>query len=235
LTEEHEGYDLVAFFLLDVFFISYFLLATYGTPMFLTTVIFGFMLLSGVVGLALLRGYAPTLDEEGEVADFDEPLTAYSLLVGFLVGLGLLALSGLLSGLFQGFSILWVPKPDIAMFALGPLNPQVIGNIIYQFALVGPAEETLKLAGIYAVYSRIPEDLPLRETISVTIPTGFWAVFHAILAGFTPWLILTAFIAGIAIYVFALKITSNIITAFIAHASYNSSIIILATLVPGGV
>ena len=171
----------------------------------------------------------PDIGEGEEVADFDEPLTAYGLLIGVLVGFALLAVSGLLSGLFQGFNILWVPKPDIAMFALGPLNPQLIGNVIYQFALVAPAEEILKLAGIYAIYSRIPPETPLRETVSVAIPVGFWSVFHVILSGYTPWMILTAFIAGIIIYVFALKLTGSILVAATSHGVYNSCIIILGS------
>jgi hypothetical protein len=230
LSEEREGLDLIAFFGLDSFLVAYFLLATYNTPMFGTTVAFSFMLFVSAITLLALRGYAPSMDEEGEVADFDQPLTAYSLLVGGLVGLALLALSGLLSGLFQGFSILWVPKPDIAMFALGPLNPQLIGNVIYQFALVAPAEEFLKLAGIYAIYSRIPPETPLRETVSVAIPVGFWSVFHVILSSFSPWMILTAFIAGIIIYIFALKLTGNILVAATSHGTYNGCIIILASL-----
>jgi len=220
-----EGLDLVAYVTLSVFPISYFLLSTYNTPLFSNTLAFSIMLATSLLALLAVKMYMPEIGEEGEISDFDENLTLNSLVVALMVGFGVLALAGLIARL-PTQTLIYVPKPNVEVFSIGPISSVVVGNILYQFTLVAPAEECLKTAGIYALHSRLGE-VQFGEAISVALPVALWAVFHTILAGFTPLLVATAFAAGLVFYA-GQRYTGSILTAILAHAIYNGAVVALS-------
>jgi len=219
------GRDLVAYFTLSAFPVSFFLLSTFNTTLFGNTIAFSMMLAISLLTLLAVKIYTPDIGEEGEgIADFDENLTGHSLLIAFLIGVGTLALAALMLQVPKQ-SLLYISKPHIPLFAIGPISPQLVGDILYQFTLVSPAEETLKLAGIYALHGRMGET-PYSEAFSVSIPVALWATFHSILAGFTPILMIIAFIAGILFYL-GQRFTGSLLTPILAHGVFNSTIILL--------
>lgn len=222
-----EGLDLIAYVALSAFPISFFTLSTYGTAQFSYTIAFAIMFTVSILALLFIKFYIPDVGEgeDSTVADFDENLRGYSLLVSVLVAAATLAMVSLLIRIPEQ-TVLFIPKPDVALpFSVAAVTSETVGNVLYQFTLVAPAEESLKVAGIYALWSRFA-GWEYGEAPAVAVPVGLWAAFHTILAGFTPWMVIIAFAAGIIFYA-GMRLTGSILTAILAHAIYNSSIILL--------
>jgi len=172
---------------------------------------------------------------------FEKELTWWDLVIGFLTGELVLAANiiavsyDLLSGKFDMVpqnvlpsvaynSILYVPQ----FFTIPSTFFNVIINSVSQYVFTAWGEELMKAAAIYGLY-RLTKNAP----VSIAVAIGTWAGAHTILAGFSLFEVMLAAFSGIAFF-FAWALTGNLITAILAHGTYNASITILsATLVPG--
>jgi len=171
---------------------------------------------------------------------FEKQLSWWDLLIGFLTGELVLAANiiavsyDLLSGKFDLVpsnvlpsvaynSILYVPQ----FFTIPSAFFNVIINSVSQYVFTAWGEELMKAAAIYGLY-RLTKNGP----VSVAVAIGVWAGAHTILAGFSLFEVMLAAFSGVAFF-FAWALTGNLITAILAHGTYNASITILsAALVP---
>ena len=219
--------DLTVFIALCSFPVAFFVLSTYGTVFFATTVSFTVMLAFGFIALLAIKiwGYSPT-DPEG-VALFDENLTVKGLFLS--AGLGFLVyFLAVLTATIEHGGFIYVPKPGIPLMSEAEGYGKLLGDSLYQFTLVAPAEETLKIAGIYALHGRfgVP-GTSLDEVAAVIPPIFLWAVFHTIVAGFTASMVVFAFLAGLVWYM-GMRTTNSILSPIIAHATYNTLVVLLS-------
>ncbi len=234
---ENNGRDYIAFFLISLPFIIFFILVSFISLNTDTVYAYAFMIIFGIVGLLLMRFY----DKVEEPIYFDKNAGWYGVGVGIVLGLivfvvnaaiykfGLLPSSGGYSVIpfvpfkfVQAGSSVAVPQ----FFALSQL-PSLsefgyISNGAFEFILTAPAEELIKAALFYGLYMKWQNE-PFAMGMSVFV----WATFHAILVGFTLPEIMLAFLSGLIFYV-GWKYTGSILTAIYAHGLYDALIIILA-------
>ena len=207
------------YFAFIIYPVFYFLLATYNTASYYITLGFAVMLPLGFAVLVALKSWHSPLTDE-PVA-FDRNLTAYGLGLSFALGAfpALILILANKMGSFQVFqTCLYIPKSGVVLGAMPGL-----GDALYQFSLVAPAEETFKVVGIYAPYSRFQD-----ERIAV-LPIAIWALLHTVLAGFTvPMVFFALFIGGL--WYWLLRETGSLVSCILAHGVYNSLIILAQNL-----
>jgi membrane protease YdiL (CAAX protease family) len=157
-----------------------------------------------------------------DVTDYDENLSRNHL--PWLFG-GVAAVVIVSSVLVAGFtrSALYVPRPSAVLSSVPLSSAALIDDLLYNFVLVAPAEETMKLMGIMALYQKTR-----NEWISVAVPVGIWAGLHgyfAYVGGLMPVLIFSAFLSGLVLYV-VMRQTGSLLNAVLAHAAFNSLIVL---------
>jgi len=206
--------DFLVYYAFIIYPIFYFLLATYNTPTYYVTLGFAVMLPLGFAILVALKSWRSPFIFEG--IDFDENLTRHGLALSLVLGAlpALLLMFFNIAGNFSVFqTCLYIPKSGVTLGAM-----PVLGDVLYQFSLVAPAEETFKVVGIYAPYTRLQD-----ERVAV-LPITIWAFLHTILAGFTvPMVLFAVFIGGL--WFWLLKETKSIVAPILAHSVYNSVVI----------
>jgi len=203
-----------------------FLLKTKGTSLETATWFYVMSWILSLVMLLFMQLYCgkPTGDYEN-VTDYDENLRRSNL--PWLVG-GVAAMVIVSCVIISGFtrSALYVPRPG-AVLETAPLSVSaVVDDILYNFVLVAPAEETMKLMGMMALYYKTK-----NRPLSIGIPSGIWAAFHgyfAYVGSTAPVLIVSAFVSGVILFVVMWK-TGALLNAQIAHGSFNT-IVILSSL-----
>ena len=215
--------DLIIFNVLVGLVGVHFLLKTSGTYLWNMTLVYLTMWIMSLILLLWLRFYG---GERGDVVDYDENLErAHLPIIAGAVAAMVIVSSVLVSSFTQ--SALYVPRPGLAL-NLGQLSTaSLVDDLLYNVVLVAPAEESLKLVGILALYRRTQ-----NAPISVAAPVGFWAVLHcyqAYTGPSMPILVVSAFVSGIILFL-VLKYTRSLLNTQIAHAGFNS-IVILASLV----
>lgn len=214
--------DLLVFFAVAGLAAVHFLLKTKGTVMEQATWLYVLMLLIALVMLLWLRLYH---GERGDLVDYDENLRRDHLLFLFGSVVAIAILSSLLVRAFAR-SALYVPRPGQLLSLDVSSAAAVIDDLLYNFVLVAPAEETVKLMGMLVIYRKTG-----NEPVSVAIPVGIWAALHAYqayLGAMMPVLVLSAFLSGVVLYA-VLRYTRSLENAIIAHGLYNS-IVVLASL-----
>lgn len=197
-----------------------FLLKTKGTPLETPTWFYVLTWLISLIMLLFIQVYhghpSPT-----DVTDYDENLRRKHL--PWLLG-GVIAMLMISSIMVAGYteSSLYVPRPG-AVLSTTPLSTEsLMDDVLYNFVLVAPAEETLKLMVILAIFLKIKNLL-----ISVGFPVGVWATFHAYFAysgPLMPVLVFSAFLSGIVLFL-VLKKTGSLLNAITAHGSFNTTVI----------
>jgi len=227
-SEQRTSIDFVVYIAVTLFAIAFFLLATYETPIWGNSVVFATMIGLSFAIILGIKHYASSIGEGpmGAVADFDRPLTPFGLLLSVVLGVLVVAAMGVASRQ----SVLYVPMPQIQLpFSISPFDVNKMADMLYQFTLVAPAEEGMKVAGIYALYLRWRE-FAWAPAPAVAVPIMLWAAFHTILAGFNLYLVFFAFLAGIIFYI-GMKVTGSILAPIISHSVYNTIIIMKPMLV----
>lgn len=217
--------DLLVFNVFTGLAAVHFLLKTIGTPMEEGTWIYTLMWIMSLVLLLWLRVYG---GERGDVVDYDENLRREHLPWIFGGLAGIIVVSTVIVSAAAGAmrSVLYVPRPSALLSGL-PVSATLVDDLLYNFVLVAPAEETVKLMGILTLYRKTG-----NEIISVCVPVGIWAVlhaYHAYLGPLQPVLVLSAFISGLILYA-VLKYTKSLQNAIITHGLYNSLVILIGTV-----
>ena len=215
--------DLIIFNVLVGLAAVHFLLKTLGTYLEKATWVFLTMWIMSLVLLVWLRVYG---GERGDIVDYDENLKRDHLPIIFGAVAAMVIVSSVLVSSFTR-SAIYVPRPGLAL-SLGHLSTAgLVDDLLYNVVLVAPAEESMKLVGILALYRRT------RNTpISVAAPVGFWAVLHAYQSyqgELMPILVFSAFLSGIILFL-VLKYTRSLLNAQIAHAGFNSIVILMSFL-----
>jgi membrane protease YdiL (CAAX protease family) len=215
--------DLLIFFVLAALASVHFLLKTQGTALEAATWFYVLTFAFSLIILLWLRVYG---GEKGDVVDYDENLKRgdLPLLLGSVAVIAII--SSLLVRAFAP-SALYVPRPgQLLSLSISP-SAALIDDLLYNFVLVAPSEECVKLMGMLALYRRTRNEL-----ISVSIPVGMWAVFHAYkayLGAMMPVLVASAFLSGIVLYL-VLKHTRSLENAILAHACFNSLVVVASLM-----
>lgn len=216
--------DLIAFNVLIGLAAVHFLVEEEGTYLWNTTLAYVIIWIMSLILLLWLRFYG---GERGDIVDYDENLARDQLpIVGVAIAVMVVVSSVLISGFGLVRSALYVPQPAAAL-NLGQSNTvSILDDLLYNIVLVAPAEESLKLVGILALYRKTQNEL-----ISIIVPVGFWAVLHAYqsyMGPSMPIMVISAFVSGIILFL-VLKYTRSLLNAQFAHSGYNG-IIVLASL-----
>jgi len=204
--------------------VIHFLLKTKGTPLETATWFYAMTWLISLIMLLWIQMYQGHPSSSG-VTDYDENLRRKDLpwLFGGLAGMVIVS-----SVLVAGFtrSALCVPRPGAVLSAAAPMSTAALtDDLLYNFVLVAPAEETMKLMSILALYGKTR-----NKWLSVAFPVGIWAVLHGYFAYVGPLmlvLIASAFISGLILYV-VMQQTSSLLNAVLCHACFNSLVILFS-------
>jgi len=213
--------DLLLFFVVTALAAIHYLLKTKGTPLEAPTWLFLLMWVLSMVMLIWLRIYG---GEKEDVVDYDEDLNRKDVPVLIATIAGVIITASVvvsISGLVQ--SAIVIPRPGAVLSQVPTSTSAIIDDLLYNFVLVAPAEECMKLMGIIALYRKTGNEL-----LSVGVPVGIWAGFHGYYSyvGTLMWpLIIAAFISGFILYL-NMKYTRSLLNAIIAHGSYNCLVII---------
>mgnify|MGYP007109722134 CR=1 FL=1 len=216
--------DLLLFFVTTALAAIHYLLKTKGTPLEVPTWLFLLMWVLSMVMLLWLRLYGR---ESEDIVDYDEDLSRKDIpvLIATIAGVIIVA-SVIVSVSCMVQSAIVIPRPGAVLSQVPTSTPAIIDDLLYNFVLVAPAEECMKLMGIIALYRKTH-----NEFVSVAIPVGVWACFHGYYSyvGTLMWpLIAAAFISGFILYL-TMKYTRSLLNAIIAHGAYNC-LVILASL-----
>jgi len=216
-----ETRDLLVFNVVTSLAAVHFLLKTKGTVLEAATWLYVLIWILSMVMLLWLRVYGGSSGEEGDVVDYDENLSRQHLPVIFGAVAAIAVVSSLMVSTYTRSS-LYIPRPGQVLSEM-PFSSGVLDDLLYNFVLVAPAEETVKLMGILALYRKFRNEL-----LSVALPVGFWAAlhaYHAYLGELMPVLVVSAFLGGLILYA-VLKITNSLENAIIAHGLYNSLVVL---------
>lgn len=213
---------LILFNVVTLLVAVHYLLLTFDTPMFATTLFYIVMWIVSTVMLIWMRIYYG----ETKWLDYDEDPTRehFTSWLGGLVGVvGAAAVVPRI--IEQAFaSVIYVPSPK-RMLAATPLDLwSLMSDVLFNICLVALAEETMKTASHIALYNSTK-----NEWISILIPVGIWAVLHGYTAYTGPLqfpLIAAAFAAGLVIF-FLEKHTRSLLAATLLHGTYNSIILVI--------
>lgn len=217
--------DLTIYFVLTGLAIIHFLLKTKNTVMEEVTWVFTLM---WVIAFGLLVWLKVTKQQGKDVVDWEANLEKQHLLIVLGAVAGMLVTSTIVVSAYWASlhekSVLWIPRPSQVLGELS-LVSELTDDLLYNFVLVAPAEECMKLAGVLAIYR-----FSRNEFVSVGLPVGFWAVLHSYQAYLGPLqaiLVISAFLSGLFLYV-VLRTTKSLENAIVSHAIYNGIIVLLA-------
>jgi membrane protease YdiL (CAAX protease family) len=215
--------DLLVFFTVAGLAAVHFLLKTKGTLMEQATLLYVLMLLIALIILLWLRVYN---GEQGDLVDYDENLRRDHLPILFGSVAAIAVLSSMLVRAFTR-SALYIPRPSQLLSLNVSPTAALIDDLLYNFVLVAPSEETVKLMGMLTLYRKTGNEL-----VSVAFPVGIWAAlhaYHAYLGELMPVLVICAFLSGLILYM-VLKYTQSLENSILSHAIYNS-LVVLSTVV----
>ena len=214
--------DVIIYALFAVIPDAYFLLSTYGTPNFGIVAAYALLLAIAIAALAAVQR-SHVIEEIKFENNLDRKGLAMSL------GLGVVAFffAGLLFGFktFQSAILVESVRPlALGTTSVNSSTTALLTNILWQWTMVAPAEEIMKVAAIIAFYSRWK-----NVTMASTAGIALWAGLHTILAGFSWWMVFVAFILGVLFYL-PLMLRGAILGSIEAHATYNTLVELLPYL-----
>jgi membrane protease YdiL (CAAX protease family) len=215
--------DLLVFYAIACLAAVHFLLKTKDTVLEQATWFYVLTFAFSLIILLWLRVYH---GEKGDVVDYDENLKRDHLPFLFGSVAGIAILSSLLVRTFAP-SALYVPRPgQLLSLSVSP-TAAIIDDLLYNFVLVAPSEECVKLMGILVLYRKTGNEL-----ISSALPVGIWAALHAYQAyvgSMMPILLVSAFLSGLILYA-VLKYTSSLENAILSHGLYNSLVVVASLM-----
>ena len=215
--------DVIIFALFAVIPDAYFLLSSYGTPNFGIVVAYALILAIAIGALAAVQR-----SHVIEQIKFENNLDRTGLAIS--IGLGVVAFffAGLLFGFktFQSAILVESVKPlSLGSTDVNSNITNLLTNILWQWTMVAPAEEIMKVAAIIAFYSRW-KNIAMASSAGI----GMWAGLHTVLAGFNWWMVFVAFVLGAMFYI-PLLVRGSILGSVYSHATYNSFVQLLPYLV----
>lgn len=214
--------DVIIFALFAVIPDAYFLLSTYGTPNFGVVMAYALILAIAIGALAAVQR-----SEVIEQIRFENNLDRTGLAISLGLGVVAFFFAGLLFGFktFQSAILVESVKPlSLGSASVNSNITDLLTNILWQWTMVAPAEEIMKVAAIIAFYSRW-KNVAMASTTGIAM----WAGLHTILAGFNWWMVFVAFVLGILFYI-PLMIRGSILGSIYAHSTYNSLVQLLPFL-----
>ena len=217
-----ESRDLTIFNVLTGLAAVHFLLKTKGTVMEGATWMYVLMWVLSVVMLLWLRVYGGRSGEQGDLVDYDENLEAhhFPILIGSVVVI--ILLSSLVVSSFTKSSI-YIPLPSALLSEAPGSTAAVLDDLLYNFVLVAPAEENIKLMTTLALWRKFK-----NEILAICLPIGVWAALHAYqayLGALMPVLVISAFVSRLVLFA-VLKYTSSLENAILSHGLYNSLVVV---------
>lgn len=229
MSERHIDYTIVVFALILPLFIVAFLLKGFtDQTAFNTALVYtaGYAVaIGGLLFSKFVKEKSPVVWSK-DLSKADLGWTVMGFLGMLVVVMFLTAyLTSSTSTQASWLGVLYVPRG--AQFAT--LDPK-ISDVLYNFALVAPAEELLVVSA--AVGFTLQKRLPALSNpyVGLTIARAIWALMHAYLSYQNELLIIPAFVAGLIMSLVMMK-TQNVISAIAMHGSWNSIIILMATQV----
>ena len=166
---------------------------------------------------------------------FDANLNIYSLTYIILGTLAVLTVATLMVKQFFPGS-LYVPttKLQLSLPSGMQILPPFYADVLFNVALVAPAEEFGKLVTSISFYNALKNtwgDFPAKVA-AVGIPVFSWAILHtyrntAYQGQYMGVMVLTAFIAGLVMYAVMWK-TKSVLAAIFVHALYNILVLYMA-------
>ncbi|MDG7016679.1 MAG: CPBP family intramembrane metalloprotease [Nitrososphaerota archaeon] len=218
--------DVIVFALFAVIPDAYFLLSTYGTPNFGVVAAYALILAIAIGALAAVQR-----SKVMEEIKFENNLDRTGLALSIGIGVVAFFFAGLLFGFktFQSAILVENVKPlALGTTAVNSNVTDLLTNILWQWTMVAPAEEIMKVAAILAFYSRWK-----NQPMAVSAAIAMWAGLHTILAGFNWWMIFVAFVLGILFYI-PLMLRGSILGSIYSHSTYNTLVKVLPYLILAG-
>jgi membrane protease YdiL (CAAX protease family) len=200
--------------------VTYFVVKTYGNAaLFSATVAFAVMATTSLIASLYTASDEP----------YYEPLTLTDFLATLGTLGGMVAVGSLAVGAAGG-SVLWYPRAfsSVSTSAGGASSvfTALLGELVYQLAVVASGEELLKFAAYTELKRRY--GVPLAVAVSV----GLWAAYHALQAYRSLIYILPAFVCGVLL-VALLEYTRSLVAPVIAHGLYNTLVSAVGFASPG--
>jgi len=208
---------LILFNVVTLLVAVHYLLLTFDTPMFATTLFYIVMWIVSVVMLIWIRMYY------GEVKwlDYDEDPTRkhFTTWLGGLAGV--IVAASVVPRIFQGLgTAIYVPP-----LAGAPLDVwSLASGLLFTICLTANAEETFKTVAHTAIYQATR-----NEWFAILLPIAVWSLAHAYLAytgALQVPLVLAAFVSGIVLF-FTLKHSKSLLLTVLVHSGYNALVILL--------
>jgi membrane protease YdiL (CAAX protease family) len=205
----------------------HYLLLTFDTPMFATTLFYIVMWIASVVMLIWIRLYY------GEIKwlDYDEDPTRkhFTTWLGGLAGVVVAA--NIIPRILEKValtSVIYVPSPKRMMAQGMPLDLwSLASDMLFNICLVALAEESLKCAAHTALYNSTK-----NAWISTILPIAFWGFSHGYLSYVGSMqlpLILAAIAAGVVLF-YTLKRGRSLLIPVLIHGSFNIIVILLQSM-----
>ncbi len=215
---------LILFNVLSLLVGIHYLLVSFDTPMFATTLFYIVMWSGSLMLLIWMRTYY------GEIkpVDYDDDPTRANLGTLILTTFGIICAANIIPRILQGLnlSVLYVPQIKTALAVSSGLSLlDVASEVLFTFCLVANAEETLKTAAVTALFKATGNEL-----VSFAVPTGVWSVLHGYISyvgGTMVMFIVAAFACGIILF-YALKRSRSLLLVTMAHGIYNTFVILMA-------
>lgn len=216
---------LILFNVLTLLVAVHYLLLTFDTPMFATTLFYIVMWIVSIVMLIWIRIYY----SEVKWLDYDEDPTRKHFLT-WLAGLaGVVVAASLIPRIVSQVAFptaIYVPSPK-RMLAQGAVLDlwSLTSDVLYNICLVANSEETMKTAAHTALYNSTKNEL-----LSIVLPVTVWSVSHGYVAYVGPLqlpLIVAAFTAGIILFL-EVKYTRSLLAAILVHGVYNALTLIVS-------
>jgi len=191
------------------------------------------MLILSLIAVMMLKHYHK--DKEFP-CDFDENLSFQKwmwILAGTVGSFILMSFFGSIS-MPSGQFDPTIFVPTIFFLGITQQFPTYVNDMLFNIALVAPAEELTKLTcmvGLYLFLGQYTRDKKIKLGISVGLPVFFWAVLHvyknpAYIGNY--WHVVGAFSSGL-LFMLVLWKTKSVLAAILAHGLYNCLVIFLVS------
>jgi len=217
-----QSKDIIIYFAFCALPIASFLLLGYPNVNFYVS-----LLLVSLLVIVWMHTYRK---DGGQLVEYDHDLTSLSL---FLIAGGTVGVLTSASFLVSSFakSSLYVPTAGLALSVGGLTIPQFWTDVLFQFTLVAPSEESSKLVTQLSMFDWLHDKfgMEIAKVTSICAPIMFWAVLHtyqntqymgehmAVMVG-------TAFVAGLIMYA-VMHYTKSLLGAVFVHSLYNCIIL----------
>lgn len=222
-----KGRDFIVYSAFSVLPAASFLLLGYPDASFFVALLV-FSLVVVALMLQMRKG------EGGMLLQFDADLDVKALLAIAMGVFGCFMVARVLSPAEVKTS-LYVPMANMQLTIGDFVLPKFWSDLLFQFTLVAPAEESSKLVTQLALFDRLKGAFGLgaARIVSITVPVLMWALLHtyrnpAYMGQYMIIMVATAFVAGIIMYA-VMWYTKSVLASILVHACFNGLVIYLTT------